>query len=90
MLKTEPDHVLPYLTTEFGAIMAFMRTYVTLQIRRGQELGHIRQGDAEIQAEILLRLLQSFTLTPQGVIQPGNEKNVRNFAEGYLKDFLAP
>lgn len=89
LLTTEPDHVLPYLTTDFSTILSFVRTYLTLQIRRGQKMGHIREVEAEPLAEMLLRLMQSFMLTPKGVIDPSNEKSVRQFAECYLKPLLS-
>ena len=90
LLATEPDHVLPYLTTDFDAILAFSRTYLTLQIQRGQKVGHIRNSDPEPLAEMLLRLLQSFMLTPNGVIDPSSEKSIRRFTELYLRPLLEP
>ncbi len=88
LLKTEPDHVLPYLTTDFDVIMSFSRHYLAVQIQRAQKLGHIRQGDANVMSEMLLRLSQSLMLSPGGAINPANEESMREFAESYLRPLL--
>lgn len=90
LLKSEPDHVLPYLTTDVEGIMTFARHYLSLQLQRGQSLGHIRAGDTSVMAEMLLRLTQSLMLSPKGVINPGDEKSMRQFAESFLRPILTP
>ena len=90
LLKTEPDHVLPYLTTDFELIMSFSRHYLASQIERAQKIGHIREGDASMMSEMLLRLTQSLMLSPKGVIDPANDKSLRDFSESYLRPLLAP
>ncbi|MEE2729587.1 MAG: TetR/AcrR family transcriptional regulator [Pseudomonadota bacterium] len=89
LLKTEPDHVLPYLTTDFEVIMSFSRQYLANQIVRAQKIGHIREGDANMMSEMLLRLTQSLMLSPRGVIDPSNEESLREFAEDYLRPLLS-
>ena len=90
LLKTEPDHVLPYLTTDFSLIMSFSRHYLAAQIERAQKIGHIRAGDAQVMSEMLLRLTQSLMLSPEGVINPASEQSLREFSEGYLRPLLTP
>lgn len=90
LLKSEPDHVLPYLTTDFEVIMTFARQYLSMQLQRGQKLGHIKVSDPAVTAEMLLRLTQSLMLSPQGVIDPASEKSLRQFVEGYLRPLLTP
>ncbi|AUM13832.1 TetR/AcrR family transcriptional regulator [Ketobacter alkanivorans] len=90
LLKSEPDHVLPYLTTDFEAIMMFARQYLSMQLQRGQKLGHIKASDPAITAEMLLRLTQSLMLSPKGVIDPASEKSLRQFVENYLRPLLTP
>lgn len=90
LLKSEPDHVLPYLTTDIEVIMTFARQYLSMQLQRGQKLGHIKDSDAVVTAEMLLRLTQSLMLSPQGVINPASEVSLRQFAENYLRPLLTP
>lgn len=90
LLKSEPDHVLPYLTTDFDVIMSFSRQYLAMQLQRAQRLGHVRQGDTQVMAEMLLRLSHSLMLSPNGVINPTNEQGMREFAETFLRPMLMP
>ena len=90
LLTTEPDHVLPSLTTGFPPIMAFTRNFVASQIRRGQEAGQIKAVPADSAAEMLLRLIHSLMLTPNGVINPGDEANLREFANQFIRPTLKP
>ncbi len=68
--------------------MSFSRHYLAVQIQRAQKLGHIRQGDANVMSEMLLRLSQSLMLSPGGAINPANEESMREFAESYLRPLL--
>ncbi|WP_461424109.1 TetR/AcrR family transcriptional regulator [Ketobacter sp.] len=90
LLKSEPDHVLPYLTTDFEIIMTFACQYLSMQIDRGQQLGHIRQVPLLMLSEMIMRLTQSLMLSPKGVIYPGDEASLRTFTETYLRPFLTP
>ena len=44
---------------------------------------------AEMLAELMLRLVQSMVLSPDGVMNPADEKSIRNVAELYLRPLLA-
>lgn len=90
LLTTEPDTVLPFLTTGFGAVMAYARNYMAPQISRGQEAGHIRKLPADVTAEMLLRTVHSLMLTRVGTIDPGNEASIRAYAEQFLRPLLTP
>lgn len=90
LLRSEPDHVLPYLTTDVEVIMSFARHYLSLQLQRAQSVGHIRQGDTTAMAELVLRLTQSLMLSPNGVISPADEDSLRSFAESFLRPVLTP
>ena len=70
--------------------MTFARQYLSMQLQRGQKLGHIKVSDPAVTAEMLLRLTQSLMLSPQGVIDPASEKSLRQFVEGYLRPLLTP
>lgn len=89
LLTTEPDNVLPSLTTGFHHLMSFARAYVAAQIKRGQDAGQIRSPlPADATAELLLRLIHSLMLTPQGVIDPADDANLREFAHQFLLPIL--
>jgi AcrR family transcriptional regulator len=90
LLTTEPDHVLPYLTTGIQDIMAYARQFIALQIGRGQAAGHIRPLPADVIAEMILRLVQSLMLTPKGVINAADEASLRDFADRFLRPLLVP
>lgn len=90
LLQTEPDHVLPFLTTRFDGIMSFARDYLGGQIERAQRQGQLANHPADETAELILRLLQSLLLTPQGVITPGKPDALRQFAERFLRPLLDP
>lgn len=90
LLTTEPDTVLPFLTTGFGPVMAYARNYMTPQIVSGQKAGHIRNQSADVLAEMLLRLIHSLMLTRIGAINPGDEASVRDFANQFLRPLLTP
>jgi len=61
-----------------------------MQLQRAQRLGHVRQGDTQVMAEMLLRLSHSLMLSPNGVINPTNEQGMREFAETFLRPMLMP
>lgn len=90
LIDTEPDTVLPLLTTNFGPIMAFARNYMAPQIEKGQKSGHIKVLPAGVIAEMLLRNLHSLMLTRMGIINPGNEQSIRDFADQFLRPLLTP
>ncbi|WP_067541546.1 TetR/AcrR family transcriptional regulator [Nocardia crassostreae] len=80
LLRTEPDVILPRLTTEAGPVLAVGRTYLAEKLRTLQESGNVPDFDAELVAEVLARLGQSLVLTPDGLIPLGDEQAARDFA----------
>lgn len=90
LLTTEPDTVLPFLTVNFGGLMAYARNFMAPLIAQGQKAGHIRDLPADMIAELILRTLQSLMLTRNGVINPGDEDSIRTFVQQFLRPLLAP
>ena len=90
LLSSEPDTILPYLTTELPEVTTFSRLYLAAQIGKSQKAGLIAAKPAEQMAELLLRLLQSLVLSPAGVIDPADENSVRGFANLFLRPLLTP
>lgn len=90
LLSSEPDTILPYLTTELPEVTTFSRLYLAGQISKLQKSGLLSAKPAEQMAELLLRLVQSLVLSPAGVIDPTDEHSVRGFANLFLRPLLTP
>ncbi|MET8426326.1 TetR/AcrR family transcriptional regulator [Nocardia sp. NPDC004860] len=80
LLRTEPDTILPRLTTEAGPILALGRTYLAEKLRALQASADVPAFDADLVAEVLARLGQSLVLTPDGLIPLTDETAAREFA----------
>ncbi|HVK98397.1 MAG TPA: helix-turn-helix domain-containing protein [Dongiaceae bacterium] len=90
LLNKEPEHVLPYLTSGFEVIMQFSRIYLSGQIIRAQQAGHIKQLPPDMTSEVIMRMMQSLILTPHGVIDASDDASLRKFADLYLRPLLTP
>jgi AcrR family transcriptional regulator len=88
LLATEPEMVLPYLTSEAGPVLAVARTFLANHIKRAQDLGAVRRFEPEPVAELLVRLTQSFLLTPEGAIRLDDDRRARAFAREYIAPLL--
>lgn len=84
LLDTEPDLVLPYLTLQAAPVHAIARTLLAKHLRRAQRSGAMRSFDADVIAELLVRAVQSFLLTPDGFIDLSTDRKARAFARKYL------
>ncbi|WP_327096738.1 TetR/AcrR family transcriptional regulator [Nocardia vinacea] len=83
LLRTEPDLILPRLTTEAGPIIAVGRTYLAEKLRELRS-GADDDFDFELVAEIMARLALSLALTPDGLIPIDDVAAGRNFARRTL------
>lgn len=89
LLTSEPETILPFFTQKLWQMMAFFRVYLASMLDRVQEEGSIRKQSTEMMAELMLRLMQSMLLSPDGVMNPSDEKCVRKVADLYLRPLLA-
>ncbi len=80
---------IAYLTTMTGSIIAAAREYLAAKIRAAQRLGQAADVDAEVMAELLVRLCHSLMLTPQGVIPYNDDDAARIFAREMLVPIVA-
>lgn len=84
LLKTEPEIVLPYLTTKGAPVIELGRDYLAEFITRLQEEGKLPAYDPLPPAEFLARNALSLALTPQTVIPLDDEVALRQFARDHV------
>jgi AcrR family transcriptional regulator len=84
LLTTEPDVVLPFLTTNAGPLLGVGRAYLAGYLRDMQASGALPDYDADYVAEILARLALSLALTPDGLIPIADDAAAREFARAHI------
>lgn len=84
LLRTEPELILPRLTTDAGPILAVGRAYLADKLRGLQKANAELDFDADLVAEIMARLAQSLALTPDGLIPLSDAEAARAFARWTL------
>ncbi|WP_227983319.1 TetR/AcrR family transcriptional regulator [Nocardia spumae] len=84
LLRTEPELILPRLTTEAGPILEVGRVYLADKLRGLPQADADPGFDADLIAEIMARLAQSLALTPDGLIPLSDEQAARAFARRTL------
>ncbi|WP_323773841.1 helix-turn-helix domain-containing protein [Alcanivorax sp.] len=90
LLTSEPETILPLLTQRLWQMMGFFRIYLAGLLQVEQDSGAIRQQPMEPMAELMLRLMQSMVLSPDGILNPADADSVRRVAEAYLRPLLEP
>jgi AcrR family transcriptional regulator len=82
LLRTEPDMLLPHLTTEGGAVLAAGRAFLARQMELAGTGVPARETDAV--AELVARLVLSFLLTPESAVKLASPREARRFARRYV------
>jgi AcrR family transcriptional regulator len=89
LLAIEPDSVLTLITISGGHLVATARTHLAGQIGRDVSEGRLPPLDADAMAELLVRLVLSFFLTPETVFRLDTPDEARDFARRHLVPLLA-
>ncbi|MGL4306176.1 MAG: TetR/AcrR family transcriptional regulator [Mycobacteriaceae bacterium] len=84
LLTTEPEMLLPLLTTNALPLLTAGREYLAESIVRLQTEGQLPQFNAQEVAELMARLSLSLTLTTGGVINTSCEESARKFAQEHI------
>ncbi|MFD4433296.1 hypothetical protein [Nocardia sp. NPDC058497] len=84
LLGTEPEIILPRLTTEAGPILAVGRGYLADKLRELEVGATVPDFEPDLVAEIMARLALSLALTPDGLIPLDDPAAGRDFARRTL------
>jgi AcrR family transcriptional regulator len=92
LLTSEPADILPFLTNRLPRnLVTYARLYLADQIRKAQDAEHLHPRRADYTAELLIRMVQSFVLSPDGgAVDPGDEDSLRDFARSHIAPLLTP
>lgn len=85
LLASDPEALLPYLTTNGALVVAAARDFLVL---RGGSATPGGDRTAAGVAELFVRLAISFTLMPESAIPLGTDDEVRAFARAYLAPLM--
>ncbi len=86
LLRTEPELILPALTTDADRVLAAGREFIARFAREEAQRGGLPLDEEEIEAvaELLTRAVLSFIVTPHSVLDLETPEGIRRFAEHYL------
>jgi AcrR family transcriptional regulator len=87
LLASDPEALLPYLTTNGALVVAAARDFLVL---RGGSVAPAKDRTSAGVAELFVRLAISFTLMPESAIPFGTDEEVRAFARAYLAPLMRP
>jgi AcrR family transcriptional regulator len=84
LLETDREEMLPLLTTEAGPLLAMGRAWVAAQIFRAREEGMTITANPEHAAEVLVRLAQSFLVSPTTVFPLDDSEQIAELTRRHL------
>jgi AcrR family transcriptional regulator len=87
VLESEPETILPQLTTQGAPFVGVARAYLAARLV-GDLDGTRRPEDLELVADVLVRLILSYLLTPQTLVDLDDPDAARAFARRYLRPVL--
>lgn len=86
---SDTEIILPFFTQGLWRMMALFRVYLATMLERVKKEEAISDLSTEFMAELMLRLMQSMLLSPEGVMNPSDEASVRKVAEQCLRPLMA-
>ncbi|OLT35173.1 hypothetical protein BJF79_06915 [Actinomadura sp. CNU-125] len=90
LLRTEPEFILPHLTTRAAPVIAEARIWITGHIRAEITAGRLTVPDQDVDyfAELVIRTVISFTLTPETAVPLDDPAARRRLVDLYLTPFV--
>ncbi|MGB3444366.1 MAG: TetR family transcriptional regulator [Actinophytocola sp.] len=85
LLASDPEALLPYLTTNGALVVAAARDFL---VRQGGARMAVGERTPDGVAELFVRLAISFTLMPESAIPLDDDDEVRAFARAYLAPLM--
>jgi AcrR family transcriptional regulator len=91
LMAVEPEVVVPSMISDGGRTMAIVARFVAGQLRREQSAGNVSpEVDAELVAELMVRISTSFLITPSRLIDLDDDEQVHAVARQFLVPMLEP
>jgi hypothetical protein len=86
LLRTEPELILPYLTTQAGTLIVAARSWIAEHIRGQVAAGRIDLPNPDIDsvAELLVRIVISLVITPDTVLPIDSPAGRQRMVDHYL------
>lgn len=91
LLRTEPELILPFLTTRAAPVVTAARGWIAGHISREVAAGRLAlpTTDVEMLAELLVRLVISLVITPDTVLPVDSPAEQKRLVEFYLRPLVA-
>lgn len=91
LMAADPDALIPTTIGDNGRTFAAVRAFVAGQLRREQEAGNVSGAvDAEIVAELMVRVCASFLVIPSQVVDLDDDEQLADLARRFLVPMLDP
>jgi AcrR family transcriptional regulator len=91
LLRTEPEFILPHLTTKAGPVIAAARDWIGRLIRAEITAGRVSLPDQDVDllAELLVRIVISLVISPDTVLPIDDPAARRRLVKLYLEPIVA-
>ncbi|GGM47653.1 TetR/AcrR family transcriptional regulator [Dactylosporangium sucinum] len=91
LMAAEPDLVAPSMISDGGQTLATVRRFLAGQLRREQRAGNVSHDlDADLAAELMVRVSASFLAIPSQVVDLDDEAQLAAVARQFLVPMLQP
>jgi AcrR family transcriptional regulator len=89
LMAADPNALVPSTIGDGGRTLATVREFVAGQLRREQDAGNVsRDVDADIVAELMVRVCSSFLVIPSHIIDLDDDEQLSNLARQFLVPML--